>query len=239
LESARTQLVIDLLIGGAVSTPLALLAHGLGRITRGGALTGVVLGALVYASFYLAGLVVLGVALVMAIVASRVGHHRTATAGEHRGAANVLANCGVGALSAAADLAGVSSHPDLLAVWFVTAIAAGASDTVASEIGSAFGGTPRSFPSWKRVAPGTPGAVSLTGTLAGAGAAGVIAVPAVALWLIPGSFLAPVLVGATAGAFTESMLSTQFEERRWLNNHALNAINTGTAAMIASWLCTP
>ena len=61
------------------------------------------------------------------------------------------------------------------ALVMVTAIAAGASDTVASEIGKAWGGQPRSFPTFRAAPPGTPGAVSVVGTIAGIAAAALIA----------------------------------------------------------------
>ena len=47
----------------------------------------------------------------------------------------------------------------------------------ASEIGKAYGGQPRALPSFRAVPPGTPGAVSIVGTLSGVGAAALIAWP--------------------------------------------------------------
>lgn len=233
-------LATDLLVGLLASMPLAFAASWYGRITRGGAMSGVLLGGLVYGAFYLAGLLVMGVALAAAIAATRLGGLRLERerGGERRGAANILANCGVGAMAAVAALADAGLGADVYAVWFVAAIAAGASDTVASEIGKGFGGTPRSFPTWKQVPPATPGAVSLLGTVAGAVAAAVIAFPAVVLWLIPASFVLPVVAATTAGAFAESTLSTLFEGEGWLENHGLNVINTAIAALMAAWMCS-
>jgi len=110
----------------------------------------------------------------------------------------------------------------------VTGLAAGASDTVASDVGKAFGGQPRAFPSFHAVAPGTPGAVTIVGTLAGLVAAAVIAWPAVILWLLPADRI-PVVVGAcTAGAFIESTLASRLETKGVLGNNALNLLNTAT-----------
>jgi uncharacterized protein (TIGR00297 family) len=139
----------------------------------------------------------------------------------------------VGTVAALAEAANLGLRTELMALWFVSAIAAGASDTVASEVGRVFGGPPRTFPTWDRVEPGTPGAVSTVGTIAGLVAAAIIASPAMALWLLPWSALVPILAGSVAGALVESFLATTLERRGRIGNDALNAINTAVAALVA------
>jgi uncharacterized protein (TIGR00297 family) len=220
-----------------MSTPFAIVAARVGRISRGGAVVGILCGAVVYAAFFLAAFMVLGVALASTIAASRAAHspYAQTLTGRHerRTAANIVANCGVGALAAMAELIDVGLRTELTALCCVTAIAAGASDTVASEVGRAFGTDPRSFPSMRPVPPGTPGAITAVGTLVGAAAALLIAAPAAVLWLIPATALPAVVVGCTVGAFVESLLATTLESRGVLGNHTLNAINTAVAAAIA------
>ena len=121
-------------------------------------------------------------------------------------------------------------------MWCVTAVAAGASDTVASEIGRAFGGTPRAFPTGRAVHAGTPGAVSIIGTMAGIAAAFIIAAPAGMLWLITWSGVAHAVVGSTIGAFVESAVATLYGRDSETTNHVLNAVNTATAAIVATSL---
>ena len=182
---------LDVLGGVIVSLPVALIAWRVHAVTAGGAAAGFICAVLVYLGSFLAGLAVLGVALILTIAASRVGRARKAAlriAEERqgqRGAGNIVANCGVGAV--AGLLAALSSEwsGEAGALMLVTAIAAGASDTVSSEIGKAYGGQPRAVPSLRAVPPGTPGAVSIVGTLAGMAAAALIAWPAVILWLLP------------------------------------------------------
>jgi uncharacterized protein (TIGR00297 family) len=228
---------LDVLVGAAVSTPFALFALAVGRISRAGAVAGIVCAAIIYAAFYLAGLAVLGVGLVLTIAASRVSHTTrqpdALAEDDQRGAANIIANCIVGTLGAIAELLHLGFATELAALWCITGIAAGASDTVASEIGKALGGRPRAFPTWRVVAPGTAGAVSLVGTLAGITAAVMIAAPANALWLLPWPFLMPVVVGCTFGAFVESALATAFKADTPATNHLLNGINTAVAAICA------
>ncbi len=69
----------------------------------------------------------------------------------------------------------------------VAALAAGASDTVASEIGKAWGRRTFLFPSFKPVRPGTSGAVSLEGTAAGLVAALGLAALGLSLGLVKGN----------------------------------------------------
>ena len=201
-------------------------------------ISGLVCAAIIYAAFYLAGLAVLGIGLAATIAASRISatrKHRDAIAeDERRGVANIIANCSVGTVAAVAELAHLELATDLTALWCVAGIAAGASDTVASEIGKAFGGPPRSFPTWQPVPPGTPGAVSVWGTLGGFAAATLIALPAPVLWLLPWAALTAIVVGCTVGAFVESALATTFEREGRMGNHMLNVINTLVAAAIAT-----
>ena len=122
----------------------------------------------------------------------------------------------------------------LLAV--VAALAAGGSDTVASEIGKAWGRSTFLITSFRRVTAGTPGAMSLEGTAAGMIAAFGLAAVGVAAALIPASAIITVVVAATAGAVVESALGATLEGPGILNNDLLNFINTSVAATVALWL---
>jgi uncharacterized protein (TIGR00297 family) len=236
---------LDVLGGVIVSLPFAVLAWRVRVVTGGGAAAGFICAVLVYLGSFLAGLAVLGLALILTIAASRVGRAHKAALGsaeerqEQRGAGNILANCGVGAV--AGLLAALSSTwtGEAGALMLVTAIAAGASDTVSSEIGKAYGGRPRAFPSFRAVPPGTPGAVSTVGTLSGVAAAALIAWPAVVLWLLPLERLPLIVAACTLGSWVESTLATNFEPAGILDNDTLNFLNTASAAAIAVWWASP
>lgn len=236
-------LALDLIVGIVVSVPLALVAWKSGNITAGGALMGVFFAGVIYAGLYLAGLVVLAIALAFTLLSSRVGRARKVAhgveeaRGERRGIGNIIANCLVGTLGASLELFSFDWGLELAAAWFVAGIAAGASDTVASEIGKAWGGAPRSFPTWQQVPPGTPGAISVAGTMAGMMAAALMVVPAAAMWLIPSTFVIPIVMACTCGAFLESALATVFEADGVLDNNTLNFLNTAVAAALAVWWC--
>ena len=82
-------------------------------------------------------------------------------------------------------LAGLDVHPDAARLAFVAALAHGGSDTIASEIGKAFGRTTLSMTTLARVPPGTSGAMSLEGTAAGVAGALALGAVGVALGLVP------------------------------------------------------
>jgi len=112
-------------------------------------------------------------------------------------------------------------------------MATAASDTVASEIGKAFGKTTYTLTPLRRVPAGTSGAVSLEGTLAGIAAAFVLALYAMQMGLVTGIAVPVVVIAATVASFAEGALATRFEHGGWLNNDALNFLNSAIGASLA------
>lgn len=231
-------LLFDLALGSIISLPVASMAKKRGQLTAGGALIGLVFAGVIYAGLYLAGLVVLATALGLTLVSTRIGDRRRAARGmterhERRQAGNIIANCLVGTMGAALELSGSEWGLELAGVWCVAGIAAGASDTVASEIGQALGRVPRSVSTWQPVRPGTPGAVSAVGTVAGVIAALLIALPAALMWLVPWSAVLVIAAACTVAALVESALASSLERARILDNNTLNFLNTAVAAALA------
>jgi uncharacterized protein (TIGR00297 family) len=228
----------------ALNAIVAFAGHRAGTVTRSGALAGAAIGITIYTSAGWQGWLLLLVTFVAASVATRMGLTRkrllgiAEERGGRRGAGNAIANTGVAAIASAVAL--TSNVPAAATLAFATALAAGGSDTMASEIGKAWGRRTWSITSLARVPPGTSGAMSFEGTLAGvAGAAGLGAV-AIALGLIPKSALWIVIVASTAGALLESWLGATLEAPGILNNDMLNFINTAAAALaavaLAGWI---
>jgi uncharacterized protein (TIGR00297 family) len=203
--------------------------------------SGVIVGGLIGIAIYLGagwqGWTMLLATFVSAAATSKVGWQRKRALGiaedqeGRRGAANALANCLVACVAA---LLAIGS-PHQAAAWraVVTALTAGGSDTVASEIGKARGRRTFLVIGFRPVPPGTPGAISLEGTLAGVVSATLLATLGAAVGLLPASAIWIVVVGATAGAFVESTLAATLEPRRILDNHLLNFINTAVAVAVA------
>jgi uncharacterized protein (TIGR00297 family) len=182
------------------------------------------------------------VTFVAAASASRIGLTRKTLLGiaeergGRRGAGNAVANTGVAAVTSTIALA--AADPALAMLAFATALAAGGSDTIASEIGKAYGRRTWSITSLTRVPPGTSGAMSLEGTLAGIAGAAALGLVAIALALIPRSALWIVVAASTAGALLESWLGATLEGPGILNNDLLNFVNTAAAALVAVALAT-
>lgn len=223
---------------------VAWAGHRARTVSVPGAVTGAVIGMMVFTGTGWQGWILLLVTFLAAAVASRLGLKRkmllgiAEERGGRRGPGNAIANTGVAAIAAVIALTGHSADAARLA--FAAALASGGSDTIASEIGKAWGRRTWSIASLAQVPPGTSGAMSLEGTMAGfAGALGLGAT-AVALGLIPLEWLWPVVIGATAGSLLESWLGATLEAPGILNNDMLNFINTAAAAVtslaVAAWL---
>jgi uncharacterized protein (TIGR00297 family) len=199
----------------------------------GGALVGVI----IYACGGAAAWIFLFLTFFLATAASRLGLTRKMTLGiaeergGRRGAGNAFANCGVAAVAAIAAV--WTPFPGAALVALVAALTAGGSDTVASEVGKAWGRSTFLVTSLRRVSAGTPGAMSLEGTAAGLVAALGLAVAAVALGLAPSTSVVVIVAAATVGALVESALGATLERPGILNNDMLNFINTAVAAATA------
>ena len=130
--------------------------------------------------------------------------------GDERDAFQVIANGGVFAVCCVVAW-GTGS-----VVWSAAALGALAgavADTWATEIGSLFGGPPRSITSFKRLPPGMSGGVTAVGL--GASVAGAALLVGVArLTGIQASAVA-VFVGGIAGSVADSFIGATIQERRW------------------------
>ena len=227
-------------IGLGISLALALLVFLARAATPAAALTGGVITAVVtlgLSPWYQSALPSLLALFVLTWTATRFGRSKKEQLGvaedkRGRNAAQVAANLGVAALAASMAL----GHPfrgTWYAVMVTAALAEATADTLASELGEVLGGPPLLLTTLRRVAPGTNGAVSLAGTVAGMSGAVLIvlvAVPTLGLGL-GGAMCAG--LGAVAGLFVDSLLGATAERSGWLNNDAANFLSTLAAAVIA------
>ena len=154
-----------------------------------------------------------------------------------RAASQVAANMGVAALAGVAMPAHLpllsSPHSRALIVPLIAALAEAAADTVSSEVGQAIGGVPVLITTLKRLPPGTDGAVSFPGTVAGSLAAAVLVLTAMpTLHLDPGQATVA-WTAAICGLFADSIIGATLERRGWLNNDAVNFLSTAIAALLA------
>jgi uncharacterized protein (TIGR00297 family) len=134
-----------------------------------------------------------------------------------RTASQVLAN---GALFTLLAFGAGASWASPLASAAAGALAAASADTWATEIGTLWGGTPRSIARWTPVAPGMSGGVTLTGTVAAVAGAALVAVAASLLDPRAGQadFALAVVGGGFAGAMFDSLLGGTLQARRWCDH---------------------
>jgi len=217
-----------------------LLFAALGRAVRGVTTTGAIAGAAVcFALLWAAGIgafVALLTVFLLTWVATRIGYSRkqhlgTAEARTGRDALQVLANLGMAA-GCAVLYATLRPDPRLL-VAMSAALAEAAADTVSSEIGQAVGGAPRLITTWRKVAPGTDGAITVAGTLAGAAAAIAVAFVCALVHIFAWKSLAVCAGAGVAGMIFDSLLGATLERRRILGNNAVNFASTVIATVLA------
>lgn len=219
---------------------LAGLAVMVGWISWRGAAAGVVLGIGVYLSAGPAGYAVLCLFFFLGGFSTWLGTGRKEALGVaeenlgRRGVANVLSK---GLVAGVLALLFFWTDSTVARVAYTGALAAAAMDTVATEIGQWLGRAPRNLRSFEPVTVGTPGAISLTGTLAGLVAAlAVSSVPAVWNW-IPASALPALGAGAIAGNGVESWLAGAARDAPG-RHQVLNLYNTlaGACASGGIWI---
>ena len=150
-----------------------------------------------------------------------------------RGTGNVLSNSAVGLLA----VIGYAATPTIISInsliflfAFCGAIATALGDTVSSEIGGVYD-DPRLITSFETVAPGTDGAVTVQGSVAGIGGATVIGVTSLLLfdpigWLGCIVIIAAGIIGMTADSIIGATV-----EGRVLNNQGVNFAATMVGAI--------
>jgi uncharacterized protein (TIGR00297 family) len=228
----------DQVLAALVVTALfAALAYALGMVSRDGALGGFVVGTAIYYCLGPQGFAVLALFVIGGSLLTRLGYGRKRRAGTaeagggRRGAKNALANASVAVTCAL--LAALTSL-DVFATAFVASLGAAFADTAESEVGQLYGRAPRLISTFRRVPPGTDGAVSLPGTLAGLAAATLTAALGLALGLVEGP--APMLLVALAaflGTVADSLVGALAPR---LGNELTNVLCTLVATVLALWL---
>jgi uncharacterized protein (TIGR00297 family) len=206
-----------LAVGVVLATLIAVAARRVGALSPTGSAAAVAIGASAVAAGWSWGVLLIlyfvsSVALTRfraAAKAARTGA-LVAKVGRRDGV-QVFANGGAFALAAVLWLA---SGRDEWRALGAAALAAAASDTWATELGTLASRAPRSIASWARVPTGTSGGVSFPGAAAAIAGAAFVALAAVALgW--PRGTAAAAFGGGIAGSTIDSLLGATVQARRW------------------------
>lgn len=156
--------------GFTLTSAVAYLAWQRRSVTAEGALAGIGLGTALFAAAGVRGLAVLFGFFVSSTLLGRIRRRRrealalsdVTAKGDRRDSIQVLANCGVGLLSA---ILYAATSEGLFFLAFAVSFAAATADTWAGEIGVLNPGSPVSILSLRPVAAGISGGVSLLGFL--------------------------------------------------------------------------
>ena len=208
---------MQLPIGFLLAILVAVLAWRAGALSASGAWAAALTGGLIFGLGGLPWAALLLTFFISSSLLSRAfGKRKSALAekfskGHRRDWAQVLANGGLGALLAVIYWL----LPAEGWVWaaFVGTMAAVNADTWATELGVLSKSPPRLVTSGKRVERGTSGGVTLLGTLAATGGAGLVAV--IALLFQPGenwwALLLAAVLGGLAGSYFDSLLGASLQ----------------------------
>ncbi|WAS04290.1 TIGR00297 family protein [Gloeomargaritales cyanobacterium VI4D9] len=238
---------MGVLVNTVLITPLFLLPPTL--LTRWGAVHAWILGVILWGTLGWRGYLVVLVYFGVGSLVTKVGYQAKATKGiaEKRGGArgpeNVWGSAAVGALCALGVAFMDNSWTFALQMAFVGSFAAKLSDTVSSEIGKAYGRRTVLLTTLQAVPPGTEGAVSLEGTLAGlVGGLGLTLV-GYGVGMVPVMGI-PICVGAAFLAnLVESWVGATWQAQwPWLTNEWVNGINTLVGAAVSglgAWVLRP
>ena len=138
-------------------------------------------------------------------------------------------------LAAAASPTHIPVSPDIFLFAFAGAIAAAMSDTFSSEFGGLFD-DPRLITTFEPVPPGTDGAVTWQGEVAGLIGAGIIAGIAGLMFESVATLGVGIVLGAGVVGMTVDSLRGATIEGRWVGNQGVNFLATVVAAIAGGGL---
>jgi uncharacterized protein (TIGR00297 family) len=227
MSIAEIIILLILLSGSALS-------YTTKKLTLAGAITGAVVGLLMYKGAGLTGLLILAVFFISASWATKWQVAKKAAIGaaeENKGrrtAGQVLANGGVAAL-----LGGCTwlfpQNSATIALMIAGSFAAATADTLSSELGMVYGRRFINILTFKKDTRGLDGVVSVEGTLIGLiGAVLIASVYSISFgWGI--GFCWIVLAGFT-GNLIDSILGAALERKGVIGNNVVNFLNTAVGA---------
>ena len=222
---------------------LIFLGQRLPFLTKRGWIHAGVLGTLLWGSVNWNGWLSVCLYLLLGTLVTKIGYKDKASRGiaeargGQRGPENVWGSAATGCSLALLSCI-LPQHSTLLMVGFASSFTAKLSDTFSSEIGKRFGKRTFLITSFKPVLPGTEGAISLEGSLAGLLGCVIMTVVMVALSIISGLAVASiVLFSGYVATILESYIGAVVQNKvYWITNELVNSIQTSLAAFLSIFL---
>lgn len=206
------------------------------KLTIAGAITGGLAGVMVFLGAGYTGLFMLTAFFSLGTVATKwrqeekrqfkpVNDHAKRNAGQ------VFANGGIAAMTGIL-VCFLPAHAEVLRLMMAAGLASATADTLSSELGMVYGRRFYNIITLKKDEKGLDGVISLEGVLIGVAGSVVIAVIYAIGFGWDKTFLILIIAG-TIGNLSDSVLGAALERKRYLNNDAVNFLNTLIAALAA------
>lgn len=237
------------LIGIGLNTVLLAIAYFAPKklLTPPGYIHAWILGVILWGTLGWRGYAVMMFYFLVGSAVTRIGMAKKEAAGiaekrsGARGPENVWGSALTGTICALtayalsfSESAEVQGLIPLLLLGYVASLSTKLSDTSASEVGKAYGKHTFLITTLKPVPPGTEGAVSLEGTLAGIVASVAIALIGWAVNLINPLGVLLCVIAAFIATNLESVIGATLQSKfDWLTNEVVNILNTLIGAIAA------
>ena len=229
---------------GLINFVLIFLGHRLPFLTKRGWIHAGILGTLLLGSIGWNGWISVFVYLLLGTLVTKIGYKNKASRGiaeargGQRGPENVWGSAATGCSLALLSCL-LPNFLNLFMVGFASSFSAKLSDTFSSEIGKRFGKGTFLVTTLKPVPPGTEGAISIEGSIAGLFGSFIMTVVMLKLSIISGLFVAfMVFLSGYLATFLESYIGAVVQNKiNWMTNELVNSIQTSIAAIISIFLC--
>ena len=234
-------MVDQYLVVGLVLAMASIICIYKNKLTPSAGVAGWVMGLIIFAGAGYAGLAMLSLFFALGTIATTFGKTSKmllglSSSGEScRRMSQVIANGGVGALLALLMLLLPGNHKPLLLTMLAASLSSATAATLSSELGNVYGSRYFNIISYKKDTRGLDGVISLEGTLFGIAGSIFIAL-GYALFMNNFSGFFIIVFAGTMGNVADSVLGATVEKRRYLDNDAVNFINTSVGALVACLL---
>lgn len=208
------------------------------KLTLAGAITGGVIGLLLYVAAGYTGLLMMAAFFILGTAATAWKKEEKIMGGvaesseSRRTAAQVVANAGMtGMLAIWAILHEGAQH--VAGVMIAAVFASATADTLSSELGNVYGKRFYNVRTFKKDTKGLNGVISLEGTVAGLVGSILIALIYIVGFGWNTILFTIIIVAGTLGNLFDSLLGATLERKGKLHNNGVNFLNTAIAALAA------